>query len=262
MRIIKRTILKEDLISRVSGPFYGVVTASTIDLPIFIEQTYDNIGLFTDVGFSATTNTFPAPTDPTNIRLRGVDVSHYYNYGGSISGYSGSRLTECQNYGITMYVPGFNVDTNLYHNHLNQVISGKTCVFEYTPLSIARYTINGDENDPHYGTQQQRSGTYFEDYLDGQTRKVVINGNTSIIPTTKYYQFNEGFNKTNSSLSAITKLDQFFGVVFPPEIQSDVFILRGKGKILERHLKLSEVETVNHFSSFGNGYYNIIEQKL
>jgi len=52
----------------------------------------------------------------------------------------------------------------------------------------------------------------------------------------------------------------FFGVVFPQKIQNDVFIERGTSSPFETHLRLSEINTLDDFNKYGNGFFNIITE--
>lgn len=262
MRVIKRKILIEDLISRVDDVTYGTVTASTIYLPIFITHTIDDMGIFTDMEFSGSSATPPILDDNHNVREIGAEASDFYYFGGLLTGFSSSRLGECKNYGLVEYTPGFDVETVEYENYNGVMVDGRTRVFDYQSGGTTTYTIKGDINDPNFGTPNQASGVYLEDNVNKS--RTIINefGQQDVIIETKFTVFNEGSNQTNTSLSAITKLEEYLGVVLQPEIQSDVFIERGVNIILEPHLKLSEIESIDHLERFGNGYYNIVKQTM
>ena len=58
----------------------------------------------------------------------------------------------------------------------------------------------------------------------------------------------------NTSLLALMKQEEYLGVVFPPEIQSDVLIERGVADIFERHAILSEIKTTDDMDNFRGGY--------
>jgi len=64
---------------------------------------------------------------------------------------------------------------------------------------------------------------------------------------------NAGRNKFNTTLSAITKQEEYLGVVFKPEVESDVFIKRGIVDIFERHSILSEIKTTNDIDANRGG---------
>lgn len=49
------------------------------------------------------------------------------------------------------------------------------------------------------------------------------------------------------------------GIINKPEIKNDVFIDRGVITPMEPHLRLSEVETLEHLINYGNGYFNVVK---
>ncbi len=263
MELIKRKILREDLISRTEGPSYGEVTAELIYIPIFIKQSIKDIGIREDLPFSATT-TIPVLTGETfNTRIPGIPVDDYYHHGGTLSGTCKSRLSECQTYGATQYVNNFPISIRDYVDSNGDLISnGVTQVFDFTSNIGSRYTILGNQSDPNFGTTAQTNGIYFEDDFTSFRNYRNDLKQEKNITKTSFYSYNEGTNQSNTSLSAITKLETYLGVVFPPKTKSEVHIERGKSVVLEPHLKLSEIESLDHLQKYGNGYYNIIKQKV
>jgi hypothetical protein len=87
------------------------------------------------------------------------------------------------------------------------------------------------------------SGLKYLDYID-KNRDVLIDGETTTIPLTTFHYVGEGFNETNTSLSAISKEEYLFGIT-PPEVESDVFIDRGVISVMDMHLRLSEIKIIN-----------------
>ena len=67
----------------------------------------------------------------------------------------------------------------------------------------------------------------------------------------------EGWNGTNTSLDPEVREEYLFGIINTPEVQSDVFIDRGAVSVLDTHLRLSEIESLDHLVRYGNGYYKI-----
>ena len=53
MEIIKRKRLLENYRSRDLNNNYGEVTATTINIPIYLTQTYEDLGIYTDLDFEA-----------------------------------------------------------------------------------------------------------------------------------------------------------------------------------------------------------------
>jgi hypothetical protein len=184
-------------------------------------------------------------------------VEDYYKQGGMVTGLTDSKLTIVKSYNRdNPYVIDFDVDKNTYVNFTGESIDG---VSRVTSLSgPTGYTIDGN-NDSFIGTTAQTSGILYNDYKE---RRKIINNDTGdevFIPKTTFQYQSEGWNETNTSLSAITKEEMYLGIVSPPEIQNDVFIERGVTTVLEPHLRLSEVESLEHLQLYGNGYYNLIK---
>jgi hypothetical protein len=45
-------------------------------------------------------------------------------------------------------------------------------------------------------------------------------------------------------------------VLFPPEVESDVFIDRGVISVMDMHLRLSEIKDTKQLERYGNGFIN------
>ena len=58
----------------------------------------------------------------------------------------------------------------------------------------------------------------------------------------------------------ITKEEVLFGVVSSPEIQSQIFIDRGKNSAFEGIQRLGEVDNIGDLVSYGYGFFKIKEQ--
>jgi hypothetical protein len=55
----------------------------------------------------------------------------------------------------------------------------------------------------------------------------------------------------------ITKEDVLMGVVNSPEIQSGIFIERGKVSVFESLYRLGEVDNIGDLTSYGYGFFKI-----
>lgn len=294
MRIIKRKILLEDLISRNPDSTYGLVTASTITIKIPLTQTIDDMGMFTDypyvselpspqnVDYSILTNklatsgiTFPFMFggNDNNVvvdgfsktyRLDGAKTSDWYVASGVITGYTDSKLELVKSYKKnTPYIVGFDMAKETYVNYENNTIDGRSRVTQISDGSTG-YTIDAN-NDSNIGTANQTTGIQYVDTrfnrdvsLDEANLGVRVKNYS--IPQTSFRFNGEGWNNTNSSLAALNKDEYLLGITAPPEIESDVFIERGATTVLENHLRLSEVESLDHMQIYGNGFYNIVKQ--
>jgi len=290
MEILKRKILIESSIDRKeNSPTWGTITATTFYLNIFISQTIDNMGIFTDMSYIPKTGTTSIPPDYSilinklsasgyrfpfmsgiepiiisssteNKTLRVVDKNetNYYKYLKlKISGYTDSKLEDVRSYDASIpFRMGFDIERNNYINYRNQSISGVSRVVSIgEPKNYVFDTIN----DPNLGTINQTIGLRFLDYT-GKTRTVNISGIDQKIPITQIDYIGEGWNNTNILLSASTKEEYLFGVIFKPEIENQVFIDRGITSVMDKHLRLSEINDLRGLVNYGNGFYKINKQ--
>lgn len=286
MEVIKRTILLENGISRNSDTTYGLMTASTFYVNIMLTQTIDNMGVFTDIDFNNVTPdytilidklntsgfTFPfmSGTLPPSVILSGftactrhdnANVSEWYSYGSVLTATTEPRINELKSYNkLNPYIVGFDIESNVYTNYDNQTISGVSRVLMSDADLAKKYTFDAN-NDVFLGTTGQTTGLLYKDNKNILDIGVgVANGLIKATKSIATLQFKaEGWNTTNSSLSAITKEEYLMGIINDPEVFSDVFIDRGSTTVMEKHLKLSEVESLEHLERFGNGFYNIVK---
>ena len=82
----------------------------------------------------------------------------------------------------------------------------------------------------------------YYDYLDG---------------TTLYIAESSGLTSNELVASAITKQEVLINVVDSPEIQSEIFIERGKLSGFESLQRLGEVDNLGDMISYGYGYFRI-----
>jgi hypothetical protein len=139
----------------------------------------------------------------------------------TISGYTSSKLTELQLYGPTKY------NTSVIVKKNNEDYGRVT---EMTN-SYTAYTI--------------QNVNYF-DYSNGKTTYVLQSS---------------GLTTDMLSAEPITKEEVLFGVVSSPEIQSQIFIDRGKNSAFEGIQRLGEVDNIGDLVSYGYGFFKIKEQE-
>lgn len=292
MELIKRKILLEDSTDRTfESPTWGVMTADTFYMNVFLTQKIDDMGLFTDIEYFSADTSNPTPVDYSiltdklqisgvtfpfmsastpylslpipenetiNLRLPSKNESDYYNSSNlTITGATDSKIEDVKSYDSTeRYKIGFDMGTETYINYNNVLINGVSRVVSTSEPSIYVFDT---PNDANLGTSNQINGLLYSDYT-GTTRDIVIDGVETNIPLTTFSYIGEAQNETNTSLSAITKEEYLFGIISPPEVKNDVFIERGVISVFEPHLRLSEIKNLGELVRYGNGYYNLTKQ--
>jgi hypothetical protein len=289
MEVIKRIVSLENSTDRSeNSPNWGVMVASNFYIDVLITQNIDDMGLFTDIEyFPAEENvtntpnytilsdklylsgiTFPFMTGGTPSAMTGITGTteftlrlpteteiNYYSYGNlHVTGSTDSKIEDLRSYNGSMpFQPGFDMEQNNYIDYLSTPISGHSrVVMSGEPTSYVFDAIY----DLNIGTPLQSTGLLYYDYT-GLTRNVIINGVSVNIPVTNFDFVGQGWNQTNISLSALTKEEYLFGIISPPEVQSDVFIDRGITTVMDRHLKMSEITNLEQLVRYGNGFYKL-----
>jgi hypothetical protein len=239
MEVIKRKICREDLISR-DEVNYGKVVEPYIYINISLNQTIDDIGIFTDYDFIENIS-LDVDTNLIHHNLRpNYDIRAWFKTGKIITTKTNSKLIELKGYkAIDHFKPGFDIEKESYVNFQGITVKGVNRITHKTDEEIT-YVMDAND-DGLIGTDAQKTGLRYTD-----TDK----------DTTVRYQ-TEGLNELNSSLSAISKEEYLLGIISTPEIKNDVFIDRGQTTVSEHHLRMSEIETLDHLINYGNGYFNV-----
>ena len=261
---VQYKISLEDSTDRgLNSPTWGIMTASTFYVNVFLTQNIEDMGLFTDIDYISGPSprqipTGATPTDLATLRFIGSDVSNYYNFiNAVITGTTDSKIDDLRSYNQQIpYIVGLNIETQAYINYENQPISG---VSRVTSIVDPMVYVFDAPDDAYIGTDSQVSGLLYEDYSANTVVKI-INGVPTTVPLANFRYIGEGYNETNTSLSALTKEEYLFGVVSPPEVKSGVFIDRGTTSVMDYHLRLSEIKSLGELASYGNGFYNLTRQ--
>jgi hypothetical protein len=268
MEFLKRQILLEPGIYRGSGTTITSCDTNVIQaergelkncdfyLPIFITQTFDDIGLYTDVTYDPIQPLTNPPTDLMNLgRLPGLTEDMFYtDTPVVVTGETDDKwLLEVISPQDT-YIPGVNQCSRDCKD-----ASGNWVRFDgvtsYNPSTqVIKYVVGGDA-DPISGALIPNTGINYTTY-SGQTISNIdpVTGDDNSYSRTTFSFTSSGRNAYNTSLSAITKEEEFLGVVFPQEVQSEVFIERGGEDIFEKHMILAEIKTVDDIRDYRNGY--------
>jgi hypothetical protein len=123
---------------------------------------------------------------------------------------------------------------------------------QYGSTSYSNVT-NGSDSIGNYigysftytGNTTGTTTVHYRDYDDGTT---LITGNTT------------GFTKEEIINQMITRNEHFLGFVDDPTVYSDIFVERGKQGVLEKSLRLGEIDNVGELDIYGNGYFKVRKQ--
>ena len=86
---------------------------------------------------------------------------------------------------------------------------------------------------------------YYRDFNDGYT---MITGSTS------------SFTKEEVVNRMTTRNEHFIGFIDEPTIYSDIFVERGKQGVMEKNLRLGEIDNIGEVDIYRNGYFNVRKQ--
>lgn len=249
MEVIKKVISLEQGRARGEGSLYGTLTATSFFFKIQFTQDVDDMGMFSDYSFipTATLNR-DLTMGEKFLRLSGAEASHWYESGGGISGFTDSKVEGLRSYNpLNPFIVDFDIERENYFNFQGTPINGVSRVTNISGDTVT-YTYDA-KNDLNIGTSNQTTGILYKENINSITDDVTL---------MKYQS--EGWNSTNSQLSAIIKEEYLMGITTFPEIENDVFIDRGVITVMESHLRMSEVESLDHLIRYGNGFYNVVRQ--
>jgi len=150
-------------------------------------------------------------------------------------------------------------------------ISGFTN-FQSTPVIITGLTTSSLTDLRQYGNPQYPIGVpltgsggvvgvYNGPSVDGSYTAYTING-------IDYYDFRDrttifivsGVSSVDYGCELVTKDEMLLNVAYQPELQSNVFVERGKVSGLERIMRLGEVDNIGDIINYGYGFFNVINR--
>lgn len=235
----------EDYINE--NPKYGQIDKSFIVFPVFLTQSFDDMGIFSDEYYVEALNLINTDQDPYT-RLTGLPVQNYYTYNESqITGFTESQLERVEGYNQNNpYVVGLNVADLPSVEY--------TGVLEIKDDSIL-YVIGGEVDSS--GGYVDGTGIVYETF---ETTRIVTDSMTQEskeISITTFRYKNKGYREYNTNLYANIKEDKYLGVVFQPQVDNDILIDRGTVNVMERHLKMSEIDSVEQLEKYGQGFFNV-----
>ena len=134
-----------------------------------------------------------------------------------VSGFTKSQITDLKNYGSIKYATNVPIFKN------GQVYG----VINEISSSYTAYTINGVD---------------YYDYPDGNTI---------------FFTESSGLTSNDIIANAITKQEVLLDIVSSPEIQTEIFIDRGKISAFEGLQRLGEVDNLGDLARYGYGFFKI-----
>ena len=222
---------------------------NTIDVDLFLTQNVDDMGIFADKSTSFTGNTLSVKPPGFNSfeygRLPGAPPSFYYSDDVVVTGNTDDGyLNQVRSYRVDsnnnpIYVPFLNTSDDTTNNFNGVILDDPEKTI---------YKIGASPSDI------QNTGIGFTTYKNQFVKTKDEYGKNLSYFKTDFEINNGGWNSNNVSLSAILKKEEYLGIVFPPEVESVVFINRGVADIFERHSLLSELKTTNDIDTNRGGF--------
>jgi hypothetical protein len=80
--------------------------------------------------------------------------------------------------------------------------------------------------------------------------------------TTIFFEQSSGFTENNLTATPITKDEVLLKVIDQAQIQTNVFVERGKNSAYERVQRLGEVDNLGDMINYGYGFFNVINRKI
>ena len=159
--------------------------------------------------------------DSVNI-VNAQTSNNYVSVPFLISGYTNSRLGELKQYGANSYVPfKWVVKENMNWGQITTQLN----------LSYTGYTIEGIQ---------------YLDFTDG---------------TSVYVLNSSGLTSNWMVQEPIVKDESLLNIVYQPEVQSNIFVERGKNSALERVERIGEIDNLGDLVKYGYGFFNVVYQE-
>lgn len=179
--------------------------------------------------------------------------------------------------GTSFFMPSFGnwVGTPVSYDYIfsgdavNNVDDQLSSNYVTVPFTISGNTKSRINELAQYGTPKFRVGVPV--IANGQIWGIITNINDSFTAYTvnqvNYFDFNNGqtiFLESSSGLTVynltavpITKEEVLLKVIDQPQIQTNVFIERGKNSAYERIQRLGEVDNLGDLVNYGYGFFNL-----
>jgi hypothetical protein len=228
---------------------YNKIDKSFINILINFEQTFDNIGIFTNEEFIASDELINSDPDYFT-RISGLNIENYYNFEEyEVTGFTESQLEVVATYNqANPYIENLNVSDTPSLDF--------TGVLDIKDRSIV-YVIGGALN---VGQYVPNTGIIYETSLVPRIVQNPLTREFSTIDQTTFKYYTKGIREYNSILRAIIHEEKFLNVVFEPTVNNNVVVDRGTVNVNERHLKLSEIDSVEQMVRYGQNFFNVVKK--
>lgn len=205
-----------------------------------LTQNIDDMGMRTDM-----------PLNTADMR-DGIS-SEWYVQGGKISYLTDSKINRLKSYdNLNTFKLNFDINKGVYTNYKLEIIDGVDRITELSDKII--YVLDANR-DNKIGTTGQTTGLLYED--NSNDVSLLPEELDENISNTRVDYMSEGWNETNVEFAPQIQEEYLLGIIGKPEVESDVFIDRSTFSVLDKHLRLSEVESLDHLVKYGNGFYKI-----
>ena len=269
-----------------SGGTNGSSLLTGLTIPILFNQTYNDIGFYSEFDWGD-----GSPIDS----LTSTTINHNYintgNFTITLSGSNPWGVTVIQKpvtipyqlanvpnpSGNIVFTPqqGSWANTPLSYNYIYDLDSDISVQYQQSsnwttvPFIISGYTTSRSLDLKRYGPNPYTVGYVFSknNQVFGQINTMTPDFTGYTINNIDYYDLSNGktFYVVNSSgitandivASAITKNEYLLDFVMAPEVQSDVFIERGKYTAFEQLQRLGEVDNIGDMERYGYGFFKI-----
>jgi hypothetical protein len=120
-----------------------------------------------------------------------------------------------------------------------------------TNVNSITYAIGAN---PTNNTTIMNTGVHYITFKNIYVDSTDESGNPIRYKKTNFSSQMPGITNNNAILKALTKHEEYSGIVFKPEVESEVFIDRGIEDIFERHAMLSEIKSTSDIDDNKEGF--------
>ena len=166
-------------------------------------------------------------------------------------------------------------NTPISYNYIYPLDSINTASYQSSsnwttvPFAVSGFTTSKLRDLRRYGTNPYTVGYIFtknnqfygkiDSIIDGVTGYTIESINYYDLPDGKtfYVMNSNGLTPNDLDLSMITKNEQLLDFVMAPQVQTDIFVERGKYSAFEALERLGEVDNIGDLERYGYGFFKI-----